>query len=355
METTTQTPAAESSTAAVMEVPTGNEAYAHWRMTGELPETPKTEAPAASKKESSGAAAAEEAGAAETRSAPEAESQQEKKAPRSNAETRLNEVLADLRRAGLSPSELKTFRRETQQAAATETQPKAAPSGAQPPEHTAKPAEGSERPVKPDQSKFDTWEKYEAALDEYHEKLGEWHGQQQAAAKRDLDQKFADAKTRYGNEAEETIVSAARALNGDAQIAAAVKEMIGVSPVMVDVLYTLGSKPADLDAFVELARKNPAAAIRKVVLVEQLVTQELAKGGKSTEAAGAAETETPSRDETGKFTPAKKTSQAPPPPREASGRAAAPPDEESAALAAGDFKRYQKAANRRDLQARTGR
>lgn len=41
--------------------------------------------------------------------------QGQKAKPHGNAETRLKEILADLKKAGLSPSELKTFKREAAQ------------------------------------------------------------------------------------------------------------------------------------------------------------------------------------------------------------------------------------------------
>jgi hypothetical protein len=81
---------------------------------------------------------------------------------RSNAETRLTELLADLKTAGLSPAELKTFKREVQQAA----QPKATP------ETTVKPAV-AEAPKKPKIDDFKTIDEYEDAKDKYYEDLTE--------------------------------------------------------------------------------------------------------------------------------------------------------------------------------------
>jgi hypothetical protein len=57
---------------------------------------------------------------------------------------------------------------------------------------------------------------------------------------------------------------------------------------------------------------------------------------------------------TGKFTPAKKVSDAPPPPREAGGTAAPPADEVETAAHANDFSRFRSASNRRDLAKRKG-
>jgi len=336
---------------AAIEVPRERAAYDNWRKTGEMPGSKPAaakEPKASTAKESSGAPE----NGAKTSPASEAESTQETK-PRSNAETRLNEVLADLRRAGLSPAELKTFKREAQ--AAQTNQPK--------PEQTVKPAEtrtpDPAAPKKPDAKDFTTWEEFEAAKDEYHEKLVDYRSgkaisdyqaqQQQAAANTSMQAKFAEAKTRYGDKAETTIVSAAQSLTGDAQIPAAVKSMFEQSPVMTDLLYAMGSNASEFEDFLALAKSNPAAAIRKMVLTESLVSAELAKGAKP------AASEATERDDTGKFTPAKKVTSAPPPPREAAGRSAPPSDEAETAALAGDFRRFAAAENRKDVAAKRGR
>jgi hypothetical protein len=345
-------PAVESSPAApAVEVPTDSAAYAEWRMTGKLPENgkPKREAPATS----NGSSAATEQDAEKSQLASEAGNSQQEKRSRSNAETRLNEILADLKKAGLSPAELKSFKRE---ATKEIEQPKAVP------ETTAKPA-GLDAPKKPKADDFKTWEEYEAARDEYFEnladykagkKLEDWNAQhaQQAQAK-ELAGKFADAKKRYGDEAEGTITETAKTLWNDQKIFPAIKDLMGGSDVLIDVLYVMGSKPEDLDSFAQLARSNPAAAVRKFVLLEHLVAEELRKSNGSS-----SETDGTQRDESGKFTkspPAKPPTSAPPPPREASGRSSVPPDEVERAGKEGDFTRFREAANRRDIDRRKGR
>jgi hypothetical protein len=99
----------------VIEVPRDGAAYAEWRQTGKLPEAkpaqPKGES--APPKESSA-----EGQVPKGKSAPVSETgkqDQEKQKPRDNAATRLNELLEDLRKAGLTPAELKTYKREAQQ------------------------------------------------------------------------------------------------------------------------------------------------------------------------------------------------------------------------------------------------
>ncbi len=164
--------------------------------------------------------------------------------------------------------------------------------------------------------------------------------------------KLAEAATRYGETAETTIRETSSTIFSDAKIQGVVKAMVNDSPVFVDLLYVLGSKPEDLADFVETAQKNPGAAIRKLVLVEKLVMEELAaKGGKS-------EGET-ARGEDGKFkAPEKKTTAAPPPPKEVSGTQAASPDElETAyqhALKTGDARKIIDLENQRELRRRKG-
>jgi hypothetical protein len=354
---------AASETATAMP-PSGNAEYANWRMTGKVPEAkPKSDASAASTKESSGAGDKP----AESAPASEAGKATQEKKPRSTAETRLEEILSDLRTAGLTPSELKTFKREAQQNA---EKPNAAT------EHTEKPAEPAklEAPKKPKPDDFDSWDKYEQARDKYYEDLTRYNveaaiakdRQQRAAeaAARDMQAKLSDAKARYGDEAEATIRGAAKSIFNDARVPAAIKGLLNESAVLTDVLYAMGSK-AEVDSFVELAKSNPGQAIRKLAVMEHLVAEELAKGGKPAataktgdESATAAKTgdtgAAPGRDEQGKFTPAKKTTEAPAPPREAAGRAAPPAEETFDPEKPVDVASYIRSANRKEIARRKG-
>lgn len=349
------TPAAESSPApeaAPVEVPREPQAYAEWRKTGKTPAPaakPKVEASAASENSSA------EGDEPEGKSAPAPEAghqQQDKPKPRSNAETRLNELLADLRQAGLTPAELKTFRKQLQ----NQNQPPAAP------EKTEKPA-GSEAPKKPKLEDYKTYQEYEDARDTYYEELADYKAgkklddfRMQAAqqhAQQELAGKVAEATKRYGADATGTIAEAARGIWHDQAIPEGVKQFFSGSPALVDTLYVLGSKPEEFAQFLDAARSDPAAAIRQFVMVEHLVMEELT-GRKPAKPESADDTP---RDPSGKFTkasPAPPVTKAPPPPREASGRSAAPPDEVESAAKDGDFARYRLAANRRDLARRKG-
>jgi hypothetical protein len=124
--------------------------------------------------------------------------------------------------------------------------------------------------------------------------------------------------------------------------------MIDQSEVWSDIVYTLGSKSEELQSFIKLAKENPGMAIRKVVLIEHLIGQELSKGGKPEAKSEATDT---ARDESGRFqkSPEKEESDAPRPPREVSGRGTPPSDEVDSAVKANDFRRFQQSQNAKDM------
>lgn len=248
------------------------------------------------------------------------------------AARRMEELIEDFKAAGLTPADLKTFKENYQR---KEVKTEAAQVA---PEQTAKPVD-PKAPVKPKAADFEgkPWEEYEAARDKYFEDLADYKAaqaiegltarQKQEATSNELNTRIEALSKQYGADAREPIQSAAKQVFEDPKVNGIVKEMVNGSPVLVDVLYTLGGDEAGLADFLADARSNPGAAIRKFVLLEKLVTEELAKG--STESQ-------PERGEDGKFkAPPEKKTAAPPPPKEVSGRGSAPPDEvESATQAA---------------------
>jgi hypothetical protein len=351
----TQTEVAASSPAP-FEVPTDAAANLEWRKTGEIPAAAKE---AKTPKEAS-TPSEEDASAANTaRTAPEsAPGPKQERAKQPTAADRLNEVLADLKRAGLSPAELKTYKRQAE--AATEAPAKAAP------EKTVNPQEPQE-PKEPVQADYDDWEKFDVdhkkyvkEYAQYVAKLAVQEDRQARAAEaqqQTLAQKVTEAKARYGDQTEETIGEATRAiLNKETGVPLLLEHFINQSKVLVDVMYVLGSKDGEVAAFIELARSDPGAAIRKFTLMEQLVEQELAKGGKT--AAADEGTAAAERDASGKFVsqdpPAKKKPAAPPPPEELNTRGSAPPDPVDAAVRNNDFAAFKAAEDRADIARRKG-
>lgn len=357
----TDTAASSPAPQPVFEIPSDPKANLEWRTTGKLPDATTDGKP----KEDSTTSASEEKSSEPAAASATAPKQEKTKQP--TAADRLNEVLADLKKAGLSPLELKTFKREAEAAKAEPAAPaKAAP------EKTANP-QGLEKPVKPTMNdlkadgtkKYASWEEFDAAKDDYHDAMAEYRSKvavledRQARAaeaqQQTLAQKVTEAKARYGDQTEATIGSATRALLDGGGIPLAVQDLIGGSPVLVDVMFALGSDAAALASFVDLAKTDPAAAIRKFVLLEHLTTEELAKGSKADKgaaAAGAGE-----RGEDGKFVstpPAKQRSAAPPPPEELNTRGSAPPDPIEAALRNDDFAAFKAAEDRKDIARRRG-
>jgi hypothetical protein len=347
---------AESSTATI-EVPTEPKAYQQWRQTGEV--TPKA-APAPAPKKTSDAKpadAGDEEGDQASGKAPESEPGKKQEHKPSKAEARLNELLDDIRKTGYTPSELKLLRKEAQKGAEPESKPKEAP------EKTVKPAD-EKAPKKPQEKDFKTWEEYEAAKDSYLEEMADYKAQKrleayqsqqrQEAAQKEMQSRLDAAKARYGDGSDVTIVETAKAIFQDQAIPGPIREVLNESDVLIDVLYTLGKDSEGLAEFLELAKSKPGAAMRKAVLIEKLVSEELAKGG-GKPAAG----ETPERNSDGKFVstkpPEKKNTSAPPPPKETSGRSGPPADEVEGAVKSGDFASYRAAANRRDLARLQGR
>lgn len=365
----TDTAASSAAPQQTFEIPSDPQANLEWRKTGELPAAAAKGAKpkeASTPSEENASAAPSKDGSAETAPASATGSQQEKAKPerRSAAAIRLDELLADLKAAGYKPEELKTLKREA-----------AAPAKAAP-ETTANP-QGLEPPVKPKDSdlnedgskKYDTWEKLEAARDEYFDKLADFRARQavaedrrlraEEASQQTLNAKVADAEARYGAETKATIGEAVRGIISDAGVAPVVKAMLNESPVLVDMMFVLGSKPDELAAFIDLAKTNPGAAIRKVALLEQFVEQELAKGtaaAKGSEAAadGAETTERAQNGQFQKQTPANKKPAAPPPAEELNTRGSAPPDPKEAAIRNNDFRAFKEIEDREDLAKRRG-
>jgi hypothetical protein len=370
MDTQLTDTAASSTAAQTFEIPSDPKANLEWRTTGKLPGNapagdgkPKEDS-TPSNKNASDDNSSETAAASAT-----APKQEKTKQP--TAADRLNEVLADLKKAGLTPAELKSFKREAQAAApTTETTPaKAAP------EKTANP-QGLEKPVKPTMKdtkadgtpKFAAWEDFDAAKDEYHDAMAEYRAKvavledRQARAaeaqQQTLAQKVSEAKARYGDQTEATIGNATREILGAEGIHLAVKDLIGGSPILVDVMYALGSDPADLASFIDLAKSDPAAAIRKFVLLEHLTAEELKGAGKGAAAEKGAGAEATERGDDGKFVsktaPAKQRPATPPPPEELNTRGSAPPDPSDAAVRNNDFRAFKDAEDRKDLARRRG-
>lgn len=340
------------SSPATLVAPTEPAARAEWQRTGKLPDPKPARSPIGEPPARSTEPPTEPTGAVPVHS--------QETGGKKTAEVRLQELLADLKTSGLSPSELKTFRRQQTAAAPPAEAPK--------PEQTVNPVD-PRMPKRPVPGEYKTWEELEAAKDKYHEDLAAYRAEKavedyraelkQEGVKRELQAQLTKARERYGKDLGAEIAATSMSIFQDAQIPAAVKQMINDSPIFVDLVYTLGSKAEEMAEFVALAKSDPGKAIRKLVLMEHLVSEELSKGGGGSTAgtppaAGAAE-----RDASGKFAAAKpeidKGSKAPPPPREVSGHSAPPGDASERAYKANDFAAFRAAENARDIARLKGR
>lgn len=257
---------------------------------------------------------------------------------------RLAEIIEDLRRAGITPKELKTFKREQQQQApASEPTPPPSKAAEAPP---APPSAKFTKP-EPELKNFDDVADFVKAHSKWTIESYEFDREQREQRERlDADVKSMRAKAaeRYGPDYETPLKHAAEQIftkDGGA-IPSVIKQMFNDSDVLPDLLYTLGTKAEDLAAFVSLAKTDAGKAIRKLVIMEGLIREELAKPKVATEAVEETEVKAPTRGEDGKFVkaeesepepakPAKKITQAPPPPLEAGGIKTAPPDDLEAA------------------------
>jgi hypothetical protein len=350
--------AAESSPA--FEIPkAGTEAYHQWRMSSgrtdavtekkaeDNGDTPKEEASAASISESS-------ASEAETKSQ-EKQEKQPKPPRRSNEGDRINEFLDDIRALGLKPNDLKLSREELFQRLSPP--PKAVP------EKTEQPA--AVGPVKrepPKEPEFKgDWDTFDKENRQYIKDLVAYQTESKVeeaiskervrqieqAAQAAYREKLNDAKQRYGPEADTTIIRAAREINGDDQIHPTVKQLLGESDILPDLLYQMISKPAEYQSLLVEARERPGMAIRRIALLENLVREELARDAASREQA---------RDESGQFVaaattpkPAKKTTSAPAPPTEVTGQGSPPGDEQERAFRTKNFRNFREIDNRKAL------
>lgn len=323
-----ETAVAVSSTAPVVETvempKSGSDDYAKWRINGELPEEkPKADSTTAP--------------LVDAEEATPSPKQQEKRKP--DAEARIKALAAENKRL------------------------KAEAEGRNTPNPAEKPAEQKVQPQqftrpKPtvDDKGSDGKPKY-ATYEDFVEELGDWKAEQRwATQERERQQrqqseevtaKVKEAETRYPN-FKEIAVPTVDAIVKNTKIAPVIKQMLNDSEVWTDLIFTLGSDPDELAAFVEMAEQTPGKAIRYIAKVESLITEELDKTN--------VPRGTPEKDyTTGKFVktetaPVKRGPEsAPEPPLEVGARGSGPMDESQKALS--DIERGNPNATRAWLRA----
>ena len=159
--------------------------------------------------------------------------------------------------------------------------------------------------------------------------------QQQQALSKQLD----EARGRYTD-----FDSVAKPLIEDMlkpEISREVFAVINDSPVLADLLYTIGGTAATRADFLEACRHNPGKALRVALLMEQEIVKELGKGKAAGVQDGARET-----------APATPKPRAPKPPAEVGGRGASGEDALITAAKARDFRSFDAEQTRRALASR---
>jgi hypothetical protein len=190
--------------------------------------------------------------------------------------------------------------------------------------------------------KYKTWDDWFAAVRKYDRETAvlEFEAtQQQQAMQRELQGKMEEGRTRYQN-FDDTIKPASIAI-AEANIPIEIKGFISQSPYMTDLLYVLGSDPKALTEFLETARTNPFAALRKTALMETEIANELEKS----KAKPASKSE--AKAESSKEPPAKPEPRAPEPPKELGGKGTTPTDELDDAVRSDDYGRAKSEMSRR--------
>lgn len=368
----------------VLSVPTNDVEYAEWRQTGKLP--PKKEAAAASQDEPTNkdeaAASDKSSEAKKPKLAPDPESgnQEPHKKGKLSAKERgaqVDDEIADLEQKLARRAEL---RRQLNEPA---DEKKAETSTAKSDAKKEEAPKGLEAPVKPKWDDFkdkeNGYELFDAAKDDYFDKLSDYKAdkkladyearQQQNAEIKAFVEKVETAGKRYSDFDAKKLDEAAGKIVADNTISPVVKDMFRDSSVMVDVLYVMSRDAEKFDEFLVLARTNPTKALREFAVTENLVMEEL--GGKpAAKKPAGTEKQEPTRDATGKFqktdvdededeqppnkAPEKKITAAPPPADEVGTRGSAPTDAVASAAKRNDFQAFRNAANRRDQASRRG-
>jgi hypothetical protein len=293
--------------------------FSKYRQDGELPARFK---PAAESEPADTPEETETSEGDEPESEPESDPEETQEPPQKGAEKRIKQLLAKIKELERKPAEKQDVK--------TESSPEPAPQYTR----TKPTAEDKNQDGTP---KFNTYE-------DFVEELADWKAEQrlesakreqvQQEAQKALKGKLDEARARY-DDADDVIFPANQAIQ-NAKIPQVVKEVVAQSAEFVDLLYVVGSDPAELKKFIELAQTDPRAAIGKVFEYERGIREELSRP----------------RDDKGKFTAApeaKKTS-APKPPSPVGGASSRAFDVSDESLSADEWARKRN----QDIQKRRG-
>jgi len=258
-----------------------------------------------------------------------------------NAEARIKELLD---RATKAERELEEVRKPKKTEAESSPARQADTQSATPPGTPPKPT--------PKDLGADGKSKY-ATYEEFQEALTDWKVDQKIAAQK-REQQLAEQTQTLGKHLEE---ARGRYADFDSVTKPVIQEMlkpeisrevfavINDSPVLADLLYTIGGTEASKADFLDACRTNPGKALRVALLMEQDIVKELGKGKTAAKKDGEGEAEA---------TPAAHKPRAPKPPTEVGGRGASGNGEDAliAAAKAGDFRSFDAEQTRRVLASR---
>lgn len=254
-----------------------------------------------------------------------------------DAETRIKELAAETKRL---KQELEEARKPK------ETKAESSPAR----QDEQKPAQPEATRPKPklDEKDPDGKQKY-ASYEDYQEALTDWKVEQKLAA-RDREQQVAqqsqkwlqeinEARGRYADYDTVAVPLVADLMKPD--ISDSVRSVLMASPVLADLLYTIGGTEASRADFLDACRTDPGKAVRVAVLIEQEIKAELGKGKAKKEGEGEPEA-----------APAAPKPRAPKPPAEVGGRGAPGEDALMSAAKANDFRSFEAEQNRRAIASR---
>jgi hypothetical protein len=306
-----------------------------WRKTGKIPDSPA--------KGESAPSDQSDAQQAETAPASEAGKPQEKAHKKLSADERIAQLEATIEKIRKGAG--KTEPRQAEETKPAESLP------AKPVEVKAQKLEAPKEPdIKAaEYSGADGWEKYEADVRKYNRDLAKYEAaeavnkfkrdQVQEQQLKSVLQQIETGRKTYTDFDQKT-APVFQALIADLE--SPVSKLVGESPVFEHLMYVIGGEGEE---FLALLKSNPMHALRKAVILENLIMEELKKGK--------AESKDTERDEKGQFkAPEKKITGAPPPPKEVGGTAAAPGDKVQEAVQKRDFSSYRTEMNRREMAAR---
>jgi hypothetical protein len=158
---------------------------------------------------------------------------------------------------------------------------------------------------------------------------------------------MAEAEVRYGAEANAIIKTTTAKIVSDPKIPDAVKVSLSRSKVLVDLMYVMGQSPDELERFIDIARRDPIAAVEEIGVLKRLVMEELSKAtpkakAEATEEKPAGESKGPKDKPTFE------------PPEEVGGNKGKPADPAEIAAESNDFSRYRSEKNRQYLARMRG-